>query len=187
MLSLRYLSLLTAFGMGLLVSGQQAFATVWNVNAGRSRIGFEVLQSGSMLKGTFGTWNAAIDFNPDDLANSTIQATIITGSVKTSDKQIASTLEGTDWFNIGQFPEAVFKTTRITRVSDGTYRAEGTLSMKGISLPVSFPFTLDLEGTKAYAKAEVVLLRKNFQLGKDVPNGAVADNVTVDIEIFATR
>ena len=58
------------------------------------------------------------------------------------------------WLNEKEFAEAVFESDQFTKTDDG-YMAEGTLTMRGVSLPVSFPFTLEIsgEGADRVAKA----------------------------------
>jgi polyisoprenoid-binding protein YceI len=43
--------------------------------------------------------------------------------------------------------------------------AEGTLDLKGATLPVTLPFTLTLDGGLAQMQGETVLDRRNFEIG----------------------
>ena len=53
-----------------------ALAAHWNVDSAKSKLGFGVQWSGQPFGATFKKWNAAIDFDPNDLAHAHVVATI---------------------------------------------------------------------------------------------------------------
>jgi polyisoprenoid-binding protein YceI len=164
-----------------------ASADVWTVDPAQSKLGFEVQQGGGTLTGAFDTWDAAIDFDPDAPESAKISATIKPGSASTGNPQFDGTLPSADWFDTAAFPDATFTATSLERVEGNSYRANGTLDIKGASQPVTLDFTLDIDGDTARATGKATLNRLNYNLGDSVGTDTVGDAVTVTLDLTATR
>jgi len=164
-----------------------AFADTWKVDQDQSKLGFEVKQGSGTLTGVFASWEADIDFDPEAPQDAKISAEIKPVSAATGNAQFDGTLPGGDWFNAGEFPTAEFKSGAVTLVEGNSYRAEGTLTIKGISQPVELDFTLDIQGDKATAKGTAILNRLDYQLGSGVGTDTVGDIVTVTLDLTAIR
>ena len=54
-------------------------------------------------------------------------------------------MTGPDWFHSGRFPGAVFRSARIAKSGDGGWRAEGRLTIKGVTRPLTLPFRFEAE------------------------------------------
>ncbi|SDU05502.1 YceI family protein [Stappia sp. ES.058] len=177
-----------ALTIGLVtVAATPTAATTWSVDQGASSVTFVAQQNGSPLKGTFQDWSAEITLDPNALDEAEINATVRPGSAKTGKPQVDQTLPGAAWFATSSHPEATFTSSEIVSTGEISYEARGTLTIKGKSEPFVLPFTLTVDGDTARAKASVSLARLIFGVGTDVSPPTVADPVTVDLEITATR
>lgn len=183
---LKYISL---FGLSVSMIGavSAAKAESWTVDAANSTLAFEVQQGSAPLKGTFTTWDASIDFDVAAPENAVIQATINPASASTGNPQFDTTLPAADWFDAAGFPVAEFKAESASLVEGNSYRAEGTLTIKGASHPVTLDFTLDIDGDTATATGTAKLNRLDYQLGSGVGTDTVGDIVTVTLDLTATR
>ncbi|WP_153769520.1 YceI family protein [Labrenzia sp. CE80] len=175
-----------ALSVGLLVPGV-VLADTWTVDPAKSQLAFEVVQAGSSLKGVFETWTAEIEFDPDTPETAEISAEITTLSAATGNQQFDGTLPGRGWFNVNEFPVATFTTTDVSPAGDGAYVANGTLTIRDISLPIAVAFTLDIEGDTATAKGEAKVNRADYKLGAEVSGDTVGEVVTVTLDLTATR
>ena len=95
-----------------------------------------------------------------------------------------------DWFNILDFPQAVFQTTSFVAKGGNKYEAVGSLKLKGVSKALSLPFTLDIKGDTAVMKGVTVLKRLDFGVGntKDYAGETpVALSVKVMVNLTAKR
>ncbi|MGS4988443.1 YceI family protein [Roseibium sp. RP-7] len=164
-----------------------AFADTWKVDPDKSKLGFEVKQGGGTLTGVFASWEADIDFDPAAPETAKISAEIKPMSATTGNAQFDGTLPGKDWFNAGDFPTAEFTSDAVELVEGNSYRAQGTLSIKGISQPVEMDFTLDIAGDTATAKGTAIVNRLDYQLGSGVGTDTVGDIVTVTLDLTAIR
>ena len=164
-----------------------ASAATWTVVRDNSTLDFEVMQGDSALTGFFGSWNADIDFDPQSPETARITAKINPESASTGTPQFDGTLPGSDWFDAEGFPTATFASENVTLVEGNSYRAQGTLTIKGISQPVDLDFTLEVDGDTATAKGTAKLKRFDYQLGAGVGPDTVGDIVTVTLDLTATR
>ncbi len=176
----------------LLAATQSAFAasaSVWTVDPAKSKLGFSGSQTGQPFSGRFARYTAAIAFDPAHLDASQIKVTVDLASAATGDPQRDDALPGDDWFDISQFPQATFVSNKILKKPDGTYEADGILTLRGATHPLALPFTLDINGTSAHAKGHATLVRTSFGVGQGqwATDDYVALDVRIDIDIVATR
>lgn len=171
---------------GLLVAGPAA-ASDWTVDTAESSLSFVAMQNGSPVEGRFENWSAEISLDPDNIADARIRAVVETGTAGTGQPQLDQTLSSASWFDPSSHPQAVFESSKITALGEGRYEAAGELSIKGKAVPLTLPFTLEIDGDTARARAEVPLMRLAFGIGSDIPASTVGDEVSVRIDITATR
>ncbi|MDX5593633.1 YceI family protein [Pseudovibrio sp. SPO723] len=164
-----------------------SYAIEWTVDSDKSALTFDTMQNGQPLSGTFQNWTAVINFDPADPENGKIEATISTQSADTGNGQINQTLASDAWFNVAQFENAVFKSETIVPTAGNGFEAQGTLSIRGIELPLTLPFTLSIKDATAHAVATVDLSRTSYEMGKDISPETVPDKVVVKLDLWATR
>ena len=166
-----------------------ALAAHWTVDRAKSHLGFTVRWSGEPFVGTFKSWSADIDFDPNDLAHSHVVATIDLASEASDTPDNDDGLKGPEGFSIAQFPKARFETTGFIHANGESYVATGNLSLHGVTRPVSLHFALKIAGNSAHVAGGAQVLRTDFGLGKGewaAPN-PVAHEVTIDLELTATK
>ncbi|MBI1213059.1 MAG: polyisoprenoid-binding protein [Alphaproteobacteria bacterium] len=180
--------LLSAAAVAVLSSSAFAAPAQWAVDTGRSKLGFHVVVNGEKVDGTL-PFGAVIAFDPADLAHSSIKATVDMTSAKSGNATRDAMLPLPAWFNAKQFPKAQFTTNSITSKGGDAYEAAGVLSLRGISKPVSLPFTLTINGNMAHAVGEATIQRLDYKIGegKDFAPPTVALDVKVTVDITATR
>ncbi len=164
-------------------------AAAWRIDQTKSTLGFSGTQTGKSFDGAFKRFEADIRFDPANLEGSSIDVTVDTASAVTGDRQRDSALPGADWFASKTFPEARFVANRITKGSDGSFVAEGELTIRDVKRPLSLPFTVDINGNNAIANGEVSLMRNDFGVGRgEFETGQwVGLDVRVTISITAER
>lgn len=153
----------------------------WQVT--RGDLTFSVAQMGASVEGQFADWAAAIEFDPDTGI----------GSVKTDISIPSLTLGsvtnqalGADFFDAENHPTAVFEAE--ISPNETHYNAIGTLTLKGVSVPVSMPFSLEFEGNVATMQGEVALDRRDFGMGENYSDESqVGFAVIVTVDLTAER
>jgi polyisoprenoid-binding protein YceI len=172
-----------------LLAASSADAAHWNVDAARSKLGFTVVWAKQPFAATFKSWNAKIDFDPANLATSKADVTIAIGSMSSGDPDTDASIKGGIGFGADKFPTAHFVATGFTHKSGNTYVAQGNLTLKGVTRPLTLPFTLTITGKQAHMVGSTTVMRNQFNVGtgewsKPDP---VAWDVKVNIDITATQ
>jgi cytochrome b561/polyisoprenoid-binding protein YceI len=175
-------------------------APEWAVDYEKSKLAARFTYMGRPYEAVFPEWNAKIQLDTDAETNEHIPADgyvrviIPVGKISTGEPYFDDSLSQGDWFDTGAHPEAVFEVKGgIYKLTERDYEATGVLQMKGQSLPVRLPFTLDIAGTTATMHGEVTLKRRDLGVGGATPTEPagdaewVADDVVVVIDIVATR
>jgi polyisoprenoid-binding protein YceI len=179
---------LSFFALFLAAPAIAADVKHWQIDDGKSRLGFSGSQAGLAFDGRFKTYSASISFDPDNLGASRITVDIDIASAVTGDAQRDAALPGKEWFDTANFPRATFQTTEIRKTGEG-YEAAGVITIRGIKQPLTLPFSLKIDGDVAHAHGQTSIKRTLFGVGQGswATNQVVGFNVNVDLDIFATR
>jgi len=102
--------------------------------------------------GEFSDWQADIVFDENALEKSHIEVKVNLAKVSTGDSQRDEALPTADWFNAEQYPQAIFKSTKIKSKGKQRYQAQGTLSLKNITQKVTLDFVLNIKDKQAKAQ-----------------------------------
>jgi polyisoprenoid-binding protein YceI len=181
---IRFAPLLVAFAVAA-----PAVASSWAVVPAQSSLTFGAKWNGADIEGRFPKFTAAITFDPAKLAEARVDAVIDLSAATTSDKTVNGSLPGSDWFDVKKAPTARFQAASFVAVKPGQYLAKGTLTMRGLSVPVSLPFTLAINGNTAVMTGQTVLDRRSFKIGmdSDAEGAWVGFPVPVKVKITAVR
>ncbi|MDX1974077.1 MAG: YceI family protein [Rickettsiales bacterium] len=117
-------------------------AASYKTDYANSKITFSGTHAGNAFSGTFQSWQAVIQFDPVALNNSQIDITVDMASAKTGNTMYDGTLPTADWFDLKNHPQATYSSKHITRNDDGSYTAQGTLTLRAVSKPLAIQFAL---------------------------------------------
>jgi polyisoprenoid-binding protein YceI len=121
-----------------------------------------------------------------------MNVTIDTTSVNTGFDLFNEHIQKADFFDTAKFPSATFASSKLNFNADKLSTIDGTLTIKGISKPVTLsvssfmcmPHPM-LKKEACGANASVVVKRSDFNMGKNVPY--VGDEVTIDLPVEAVK
>ena len=139
-------------------------AMLWRTDPG-SELRFRATQADAEFEGRFATFTASIVFDERDLPGSRFDVQIATASADTRDADRDEALKGADFFHVQKFPQARFVATKFREVAAG-YVADGQLTLRGVSRPVSVAFTLARAGAGATLTGSALLRRLDFGVGQ---------------------
>jgi polyisoprenoid-binding protein YceI len=175
--------------MGILVSPAFAQTAELNGNAyilnrERSKISFSISHFYvSSTEGQFTTFDGKLNFEPQAPEHGSATIHISSGSIDTGIAARDDHLRTADFFDAARFPVATFETTSLTQNSSTTGKLTGTLSLHGVTRPVSLNVTLltpDLNADRLQFAANTTLKRSNFGMTNYM--GVIGDDVTLSIE-----
>ena len=165
-----------------------AASSDWAIGKGSS-LHFHTSWSSAAIDGGFTGFDGTIRFSPDHLDTSRVAIRVHTTSVFSGDTQRDETLKSADWFDTGAHGLATFTADRFRKTGPGAYIANGTLRLKGVSLPLSLPFTLDIKGDRATMRGTATVNRTAYKIGQGAfeATDEVPAAVRVDVAVNATR
>lgn len=143
-----------------------------------STLGFAGTFQGAAFTGRFTQWTATIQYDPSALATARFDVTVQLASVAVKDKDQQSALPGPDFFNVAKFPTARFVTTGFRQVG-GQVMADGTLTLRGVTKPVSLTVTFTPHGKQATLDVATTLKRLGFGVG----SGDFADTSVIGADV----
>lgn len=170
----------------LLLLTSNAFASDWSMNAENSQLAFEGTQAGAPFQGSFADFSSEITFDPTNLQNALISVKIVTASANSGSAERDGALPGADWFDTATHPTASFTSSTVTK-TDAGYIAEGTLTIKGTALPVTLPFSLNIDGDEATASGSLTIDRNDYGIGTGPLSPMVGNEVAITFDLVATR
>lgn len=138
-------------------------ATAWRVLPG-STLGFTASYQGEDFEGRFSRFTPSIAFDPKDLAGSRFDVLVQLASTDTRNDERDEMLRGEGFFNARRSPTARYLASRFRALGGDRYVAEGTLSLNGISKPVSLAFTWS-GGARPVLAGTATLRRLDFGVG----------------------
>jgi polyisoprenoid-binding protein YceI len=156
-------------------------------------LAFTATQYGQAFEGTF-TFDGRIVFDPDHLDRSLADISIDISSIKTGSDDRDGQAKSAEWFDVEKFPKARFVTETFESTGANQYAVTGKLTIRDVTLPVSFPFTLTIEKQEqgprtAEMRAELTLNRLDFGVGQGQWKGTetIADAVKISLLVHAVR
>ena len=166
-----------------------ASAPAWVVDKAASSVRFASTFGGAPFSGTVRRWDADIRFDPANLAGSSVTATFDTASAATGDADRDQALPTAAFLAAAQFPRATFTAHAFTALGPGRYRAVGQLTLRGVTKPLTLPFTLVVTGPQAKMNAAVAINRLAFGVGQNEwkATATLPAAVTVTIALTARR
>ena len=153
------------------------------VQAPGSSLAFATKYDGEVFSGRFGGFDTTLSFDPAQLATAKLDVTIGLAGTKTGNDDRDSTLQSADFFNVAKFAQARYTATRFRALGGNQYAADGNLTLRGVSKPVTLTFTWT-PGAQPVLAGKATVKRLDFGVG----SGDWADTGTLPNEVaISTR
>ena len=161
----------------LLATAGQAAAADY-VQAPGSTLVFASNYQGETFTGRFGSFTTTMRFDPKQLATSQLDVAIQLAGTQTGNKDRDDTLVSADFFNVGKFAQARYTATKFRALGGNQYAADGTLTLRGASKPVTLTFTWT-PGTQPVLFGRASIKRLDFGIG----TGDWADTKSIPADV----
>jgi polyisoprenoid-binding protein YceI len=169
--------------------------TTWNIDPVHSNAQFKVKHMMiSNVKGEFTAVSGSLTLDSADITKSRVEASIDATTINTRDPQRDAHLKSPDFFDVEKFPTLAFKSTRVSKTSEGELAAAGDLTIHGITRNVVFevegptaPMKDPWGNTRMGLSATTRISRKDFGLtwNASLETGGilVGDEVTITLDV----
>ena len=169
----------------------------YRVDPAHSVIGFSIRHFEiSFVRGRFKEFTSTIHYDAADVSKSTVEFTAKVESIDTGVGGRDNHLRSAEFFDVAQFPEMTFKSTKVEKKGNG-WVLHGNFTLKGVTKPISFPFNVtgavkDNRGNVRFGvAAETKINRRDYGItwGAKMANGGlnVADEVIIDLQLEAVK
>ena len=169
----------------------------WTIDPSHTEASFTVRHAGiSKVRGTIAVTSGTLVLG-DDLAESSLTATLDPSTVSTGDANRDGHLLGADFFDAGAFGEWTFVSTAVRQDGPTSYVITGDLTLHGVTRSVELE--TEFAGTavdpfgnlRAGAEATTTISRKDFGLTWNAALEAggvlVSDKVRIDLDVSAIK
>ena len=153
-------------GAWLAATAGSSHAADWRSDPAESRLEIVVTFDGTDVPGGFRVFEATLRLDPANVAAGSLDATIWTASAAFGIADVDREIVKREWFDASAHPQAVFRSRELARLSADRYRARGTLTLKGVTQPVEFPFTFVVRPEGATLEGALALDRGRFGIGE---------------------
>jgi len=184
-----------AFSALLLAAQALAAPQTYEIDPVHSRVEFTIRHMFSRVTGDFGSFHGTINYDAGAPAASSVVAEIDAASIDTNNDKRDGHLKSPDFFDVAKYPTLSFTSTKITPLSDGKFKVEGSLTMHGVTKPVVLDAAFlgsgpGLDGvTRAGFEGLTKVDRKVFGIvwNKALDQGStlLGDDVAISLEIEA--
>ncbi len=171
-------------------------AGVWDVDPSHSNVEFVVRHMFTKMRGRFGDFKGTIELG-ERLEDSRAEGSIAAAGIDTGNADRDAHLRSPDFFDADAYPALTIQSTGVRPGRDGTFVLDGTLTIKGVTRPVS----LDVEftgwaadpfgGERAGFSARTEIDREDYGLTWNVAletgGVLVGRKIKIELEIEAVR
>jgi polyisoprenoid-binding protein YceI len=162
-------------------------AGTYKVESYHTQVGFSLLHFGfTNYSGLFSGATGTLRLDPSNPAASKLDVTIPVRSIVTTVPVLTDELKGDKWFDVAKFPQAIFTSTDVTFAPGGEVTIRGTLTLHGVTKPITLHAHLVGAGVnpldKAYTvgfQAQGTIKRSDFGVSLYAP--ALGDDVELSI------
>ncbi len=159
------------------------------VDTARSSVTAISKQLGLAMDIKFGKFDAAVNYNPANLAASTAEVNIDVTSVDVGSKMYSDELKKKDWFDTAKYPKATFVSSAFKQGAGSAVSVVGKLTIKGVTQDVTAPVTFKQEGASQVFEGALPIKRNAFHVGdgdwKDT--SVVADDVIIKFRVVIAK
>lgn len=154
------------------------------VQAPGSTLAFAGKYQGEVFVGRFPGFTTRLSFDPQQLEGARLDVTIPMATATTNNADYDGEMRGASFFDATKFPQARFVATKFRAVGGNRYAADGTLTLRGASKPV----TLTFEWTPGarpvlFGRAAVPRLAFGVGGGQWADTGLIPDAIAVSTRV----
>ena len=155
--------------------------------------GFQISHLGfSTMHGRFDTLSGTIKYDDAEPTNSQVSITIKASSINTNMAKRDAHLKSPDFFNVEEFSDITFVSTKLVKTGEKTAKMTGNLTMMGVTRSITLDTTLINIGANPFSKAPTAAWSargkiKRSDFGSKYGAPAIGDEVTLIIDIEALK
>ena len=129
-----------------------------------STLVFASTYEGEAFTGRFPGFVTRLTFDPAHLDAARLDVTIPLATASTGNSDYDGEIRGAGFFDVARFPQARYTAEKFRALGGDRYAADGTLSLRGVSKPVTLVFTWS-GGPRPVLSGKATVKRLQFGVG----------------------
>lgn len=131
--------------------------STWVLDPAHSEVNFSVKHMMiSKVNGTFHNFDAKLFADPTDLTSAEVEFSVDLSSIDTRNDGRDGHLKSADFFDVDNFPNMTFKSSKVVKTGEDEYAVTGDLSIRGVTLPQTFKVVVEGIAKNPMSGAETV-------------------------------
>lgn len=173
--------------LGIVLPASAADFTV--LRPQQSSVAFVSKQMGVPVDGNFRKFTATFKVDPAKPEQGKARIDIELASIDTGNDDANQEVAGKAWFDSKNHPTASFVSSQVKALGQGRYEVLGDMTIKGKTLKVRAPFTLEQKAGVLVVAGKFPLKRLDYGIGSGIwgDTEVVADEVQLDFRFTLTR
>lgn len=177
----------------LLFIGLPAQAATWTIDPEDSHVFFKYKYGSDPYQGEFSKVEATFEIDPLSPSECKFEVTIHIADIDIESPEVLDYLHDYELFDVDQFPTATFKAEKCRLTGMDSFESDGTLTIRDVTNPMTFPFDLDVETAggkiRFRLKSAVTLQRLDYGVGQGywANTGEIPNDVEIEIDVYATQ
>ena len=170
----------------------------YTLDPAHTRIGFVARHAMvTKVRGAFNEFEGTATLDGANPANSSAQVTISTASIDTRNAQRDGHLRSNDFLAMDEYPQITFVSTGARQVDDSTFELTGDLTIKGVTNPITIPFSFEGAAKDPFGnlrvgfEGAVTINRKDYGItwnaALETGGVLVSDKVTLEFELSLVK
>jgi polyisoprenoid-binding protein YceI len=128
-------------------------AGTYKIDPGHTQVVFGVNHFGfTTYYGSFSDASGSLDLNPAKPDDSKLDVAIKTASVLVPNAKLEGELKSDQWLAVEKFPDATFKSTKVTKTGATTATVTGDFTLHGVTKPLTLNVTYVNAGANPISK-----------------------------------
>lgn len=170
----------------------------WDFDPQHTRIGFSARHAMiTTVRGSFNEVEGHIHADLENMDASHVEITLKAASVDTRTPDRDTHLRSADFFDVENYPDITFVSTKVEEIEDNAYLVTGDLTIKDITQSLSIPISLSgvekdafgvlragFEGTRKVNRRDYGL---QWNMALDSGGVLVSERITLEFEISAIK
>ncbi|MDO8909414.1 MAG: YceI family protein [Pseudohongiella sp.] len=171
--------------------GLSAQAATWTLAPSESRVIFHYSYEDVPGQGEFRNVDATFDIDTANPGACNINVSIPIADIHVDSSEVKEYLLDEDMFNAEQYPMAAFQASQCRLQSVNSFVADGQLTIRDKTHPISFPFTIDMEmhngRPRFHLTSEVTVNRLDFDVGTGWWDDTVAlpNEIRIEVDVYS--
>ena len=174
-----------------------ANAPKWTLDRAHSNLTFSIRHFFTPVVGKFKAYTVDLNFDPTNLASSSINVEVDVNSVDTENDSRDGHLKTADFFDSATYPKMTFKSSSIRKTGDNSFVAKGKLTIRNVTKDIEMPFTLlGVQDNPRNPNAQIAGFESSFKLnrldygvgsGDYISTAVIGNELTVNIFLEVNR